>query len=104
MQYISPATNRLLKSALLAVSMMSFLSSFARAARTLRSIPSRRLASSIASQPTRKSYRSLAFGAAFGVAAYLTLSSNGVHMESPVEKFKSPVVPVIPEEDTMSKC
>lgn len=81
------------------LTMMSFLSSLARATRTLRPATPRRLVSSIASQTTRKSYRSLACGAAVGVAAYLTWSSNGVHMESIAEA--PPTVQAIPEEDTI---
>ncbi|KAF9474297.1 hypothetical protein BDN70DRAFT_323463 [Pholiota conissans] len=57
---------------------MSFLSSFARVARTLRPAANRRFSSTLATQASRKSYRSLVWGGGFGVAAYLALSSNQV--------------------------
>ncbi|KAF8971499.1 chalcone-flavanone isomerase-domain-containing protein [Flammula alnicola] len=76
---------------------MSFLS-FARVARALRPATSRRFASSIASQSTRKSYRSLAWGATFGIAACLAVSTKEIHLDSPVQKR---LVPDDAEEDTI---
>lgn len=77
---------------------MSFLSSFARATRALRPLIHRRLASTLANQTARKSYRSLAWGATFGVAVYLTSSSIQVRFDSPVER--KPITQDV-EEDTV---
>jgi hypothetical protein len=78
---------------------MSFL---ARATRALRPLAHRRLASTLATQTTRKSYRSLAWGATFGVAVYLASSSNQVFFDSPVER--KPITQDVEDDTVGNSC